>query len=38
MPFGETLGTGLWVQWKVDRKHRAHDESMHLSEAPETAS
>ncbi|NEX21999.1 DUF1538 domain-containing protein [Thiorhodococcus mannitoliphagus] len=34
-PILSVLSTGLWIQWKVRRKHRRYDESMHLSETEE---
>ncbi|NEV62889.1 DUF1538 domain-containing protein [Thiorhodococcus minor] len=36
-PILSVLSTGLWIQWKVRRKHRRYDESMHVSETEEAA-
>jgi hypothetical protein len=32
-PILSVLATGLWIQWKVKRKHKKYDESMHQTEA-----
>ena len=31
-PILSVLGTGIWIQWKVRRKHRKYDEEMHVTE------
>ncbi|MBK1721008.1 DUF1538 domain-containing protein [Thiocystis violacea] len=31
-PILSVLSTGLWIQWKVRRKQRRYDESMHLTQ------
>lgn len=36
-PILSVLGTGLWIQWKVRRKHRKYDESMHQTNTGGTA-
>jgi hypothetical protein len=36
-PILSVLVTGLWIQWKVRRKHRRYDREMQVSEAQETA-
>jgi hypothetical protein len=36
-PILSVLGTGLWIQWKLRRKHRRYDREMQVPEAQETA-
>ena len=31
-PILSVLGTGIWIQWKVRRKHRIYDEEMHVQD------
>ncbi|MBK1648790.1 DUF1538 domain-containing protein [Rhabdochromatium marinum] len=35
-PILSVLATGLWIQWKIDRKHRRYDQAMHVTAAQET--
>lgn len=37
-PILSVLGTGLWIQWKVSRRHRVYDGSVSLDEAQEAVS
>ncbi|EGV28287.1 protein of unknown function DUF1538 [Thiorhodococcus drewsii AZ1] len=36
-PILSVLVTGLWIQWKVRRKHRRYDESMNTTDAQEAS-
>lgn len=36
-PIISVLGTGLWIQWKVKRKHRRYDQAMQLDTAGEAS-